>query len=103
MFGLGHITGSNATVFDPDNDIPSLHGKVILVTGGSAGLGKQSIIYLARQNPAEIWLAAKTLDDAETACEDIREQIPDAKLKPLQLDLASFKSINQRLHKFWPR
>ena len=38
--------------FNPKTDMPSLAGKVILVTGANNGLGKQSVIEYARQiNP----------------------------------------------------
>lgn len=95
MFRLGAISGSNAAAFNPDTEVPSLDGKVILVTGGSAGLGKQAIVYLARHNPSEIWLTARTKSEAEKACVEIREEIPYANLKALQLNLASFLSIKE--------
>ncbi|CAG9983132.1 unnamed protein product [Clonostachys byssicola] len=93
MFRLGSITGSNSAVFYPENDIPSLVGKVILITGGSAGLGKQSLIYLAQKKPSEIWFTSRTRSEAEETCKDIRKHAPDATIKPLILDLGSFKSI----------
>ncbi|CAG9956413.1 unnamed protein product [Clonostachys rosea f. rosea IK726] len=93
MFGLGSITGSNSAVFNPENDIPSLAGKIILVTGGSSGLGKQSIIYLARKKPSEIWFTSRTRSEADETFEDIRKHAPDTTIKHLTLDLGSFKSI----------
>ncbi|KAL6408680.1 putative short-chain dehydrogenase reductase protein [Ilyonectria robusta] len=79
--------------FTPANDIPSLSGKVILVTGSNTGLGKQSIIDLARHNPSQIWLAARSLEKAQGAITDIKAQVPTAPIHPLQLDLASLDSI----------
>ncbi|KAH8836315.1 hypothetical protein MCOR01_011611 [Pyricularia oryzae] len=42
--------------FDPEQDMPDLRGKVILVTGGNTGLGLESIRQLAQHNPAHIYM-----------------------------------------------
>jgi retinol dehydrogenase-12 len=95
MFSFANISGSNARAFNPVEDIPPLDGKVILVTGGSSGLGKQAITYLAQHNPSRIWLAAQNIEEAETACTDIRQQVPQADLRILPLDLASLDAVKQ--------
>ncbi|KAJ9657496.1 hypothetical protein H2198_004257 [Neophaeococcomyces mojaviensis] len=95
MLRLGAITGSNAATYNPDESIPPLNGKTMLVTGGSTGLGKQAIIYLAQHSPSEIWMTAQSIDKAKVACADIRKQIPNANLKILQIDLASLNSIKK--------
>ncbi|KAF1916971.1 hypothetical protein BDU57DRAFT_448383 [Ampelomyces quisqualis] len=80
--------------FDPERDIGSLEGKVILVTGGNAGLGKQTITYLSSHSPARIYLAARTASKATSAIADIRSAVPTAcEIIHLPLDLASFSSI----------
>ncbi|KAH7234365.1 hypothetical protein B0J15DRAFT_517323 [Fusarium solani] len=92
---------SKSVTFHPDTDIPSLKGKVILVTGGNSGLGKQSILELAKHNPQEIWLGARSHKKAEEAINDIRSQVPNAPpIKPLQMDLASFESIHEAAKSF---
>lgn len=90
--GLISFFGSSVA-FDPATDIPSLKGKVILVTGGNSGLGKQSIIEFARHDPDIIWLAGRNPEKARTAINDIRQVVPGANVKHLELDLASFASI----------
>jgi retinol dehydrogenase-12 len=95
MLGLGNISGSNAMAFDPVEDIPPLDGKVILVTGGGSGLGKQAITYLAQHNPSQIWLATQNIEEAEAACTDIRQQVHQADLRILPLDLASLDAVKQ--------
>ena len=95
MLRFGAITGSNAATYNPNEAIPPLNGKTILVTGGSTGLGKQAIIYLAQHNPSEIWMTAQSIDEAKAACADIRKHLPDANLKILQLDLASLNSVKK--------
>jgi len=80
--------------FDPAKDIGSLDGKVILVTGGNAGLGKQTVAYLAAHNPTRIYLAARTESKARDAITDIKNSVPNAcEIVFLPLDLTSFSSI----------
>lgn len=87
--------GSKSVKFNPDTDIPSLRGKVILVTGGNSGLGKQSILEFAKHDPKEIWLGARTESKAKEAINDIKAQVPNAPIKFVKIDLASFASIRE--------
>jgi NAD(P)-dependent dehydrogenase (short-subunit alcohol dehydrogenase family) len=83
--------------FNAARDIPPLDGKVILVTGGNIGLGKQCVLEYVRHNPAQIWLAARNLDKARAAADEISSQLPKDKPSPtiklLQLDLSSLESV----------
>ncbi|KAJ4357405.1 uncharacterized protein N0V89_001980 [Didymosphaeria variabile] len=81
--------------FSPDKDIPSLAGRVILVTGGNSGLGKESILQLAKHNPRQIIMAARSQARAEAAIEEIKSAVPDSKIAFLHLDLSSFASIKK--------
>jgi NAD(P)-dependent dehydrogenase (short-subunit alcohol dehydrogenase family) len=93
---------SNTSVpFEPSKDIPSLAGKVILVTGGNTGLGKQSILELARYGkPSKIYLAARDQQKAKGAIDEIKTHAPDAPIVPLDLDLTSFESIKDAARTF---
>lgn len=86
--------------FNPRDDIPSLEGKVVLVTGANIGLGKQAVLEFARHNPRQIWLAARNLDKARAALDEIKQQVPGAPIKLLQLDLASFASVKEAASTF---
>lgn len=86
--------------FTPELDIPSLHGKVILVTGGNAGLGKQAVLEYARHYPRRIWLAARDLDKAKAAVDEIHAQVADVSIKPLQMDLTTFQSVQKAVKQF---
>ncbi|KAH8597152.1 hypothetical protein B0O99DRAFT_651027 [Bisporella sp. PMI_857] len=90
------IFPSRGVRFDANKDISSLKGKVIIVTGGNSGLGKQSILELAKHGPEEIWLGARSTSKAQLAINDIRAQVPNAPpIKILQMDLMSFDSIRE--------
>ncbi|KAJ4376838.1 hypothetical protein N0V85_008998, partial [Neurospora sp. IMI 360204] len=100
---------SGGVSFNPRTDIaPSaIQGKTILVTGGNAGLGKQSILEFVCQPasslPSRIWLCSRSLERAQSAIDDISTAVqssgvnPDfdasSIIKPLELDLTSFDSI----------
>lgn len=93
MFGFGE---SKSVPFKPERDIPPLDGKVILVTGGNIGLGKQSVLEFARHQPALIWLGARNLDRARATEEEIKQQVANAPpIKVLELDLASLASVEK--------
>lgn len=67
---------------------------------GNAGLGKQTVQYLAAHSPARIYLAARTPSKATDAIASIRSFVPDAPIEHLPLDLASFSSIAEAASAF---
>lgn len=79
--------------FHPDRDIPDLSGKVILVTGGNAGIGASIVHALTAHHPSCIYLCARTPRKAETVIANLQQEFPRANIRPLQLDLNSFESI----------
>ncbi|KAJ5771896.1 hypothetical protein N7520_002425 [Penicillium odoratum] len=86
--------------FDPISDIPSLTGKVILITGGNAGIGKQTTISLAKHNPSKIFLACRDKFRAWQAIEEIQKQVPGAQLEFLAHDLSSLSSVHKAATEF---
>lgn len=79
--------------FDTDENIPDLSSKVIVVTGGNSGVGKESVLQLSKHNPARLYMTARSKAKYDTALADIKKQNPDANVSFLELDLASFASI----------
>ncbi|KAH8807927.1 oxidoreductase [Xylogone sp. PMI_703] len=80
---------------DSKKDIPSLEGKVVIVTGGTSGLGQQSDLEFARHGAKQLWLASRNLEKIESVISDIKKELPDASISPLELNLASFESIQK--------
>jgi NAD(P)-dependent dehydrogenase (short-subunit alcohol dehydrogenase family) len=87
--------------FQPDRDIPDLGNQVIIVTGGNVGLGLETIRQLAKHNPAQIFLAARSREKAEAVIQEIRRSDPKASpITFLPLDLASFDSVKSAVATF---
>ncbi|KAK0640046.1 putative oxidoreductase [Lasiodiplodia hormozganensis] len=86
--------GLCSPTFNPDQDIPDLSGQVIIVTGGNAGLGFETVRQLAKHNPSRVYLAARSKEKAEAAIKQLKDADPDcAPITFLHLDLSSFQSI----------
>lgn len=82
--------------FDPDVGIGDLSNKVILVTGANTGIGKESVLQLAKHNPAKLYLAARTEAKARDAIKLIKSAISKpVDIEYLPLDLASLKSVRE--------
>ncbi|KAK1673544.1 short-chain dehydrogenase/reductase [Colletotrichum godetiae] len=86
---------NTAVNFSPERDIPSFGGQVILITGANSGLEKQCVLEFSLHKPAKILLTARSLDRAQAAADEIKQQIPGAPIKLLELDLGSFDSIKK--------
>lgn len=63
-----------------------------VVTGGNAGLGYFTAELLARTG-ARVTIAARSPERAARALESIREQVPDAEVDRVRLDLADLAAI----------
>ncbi|KAF4125738.1 Short-chain dehydrogenase [Geosmithia morbida] len=86
----------DSSTFNPTTDIPPLTGKVIIVTGGNAGLGKEAALEFARHRPREIWLACRSATKGEEVASEVEQQIDDAPpIKVLELDLSRFASVKK--------
>ncbi|KAI1249727.1 hypothetical protein MGN70_009341 [Eutypa lata] len=87
-----------ASTFSADS-LPSLKGKVYLVTGGNSGCGEATVIGLAAHG-AKVYLAARSEEKANASIEKIRQQLPNADVHFLQLDLGSFASVIAAAERF---
>ena len=94
------MTTSTSISFDPVRDIPSLAGKVILITGANTGLGKQTALDLAKHRPTHIWMTARSADKGNAAVTDVKTQCPGVSASFLELDLSSFASVKSAAKSF---
>ncbi|VUC33509.1 unnamed protein product [Clonostachys rosea] len=86
--------------FNPEEEIPSLEGKVVFVTGGTAGLGKQSIQALAKHNPQHIYFTGRSRKSADSVINEIKSATPDASVTFLEMDFTSLASVRAGVSKF---
>jgi NAD(P)-dependent dehydrogenase (short-subunit alcohol dehydrogenase family) len=86
--------------FQPKKDIPNLSGKVILVTGGNIGLGKETILQLALHKPCKIYMGSRSKEKAQTAIAEIKQAVPDSNVIFLETDLSSFSSVKKAAKTF---
>ncbi|WP_454858465.1 SDR family NAD(P)-dependent oxidoreductase [Promicromonospora soli] len=72
--------------------MPSMDGRVALVTGATGGIGRAVATALAREG-ATVVVVGRSAVRAEDAMRDIRAVVPAAKLEPLACDLSVQASI----------
>ena len=72
--------------------VPDQLGKRAVVTGSNTGLGFQTALGLAGAG-AEVVMAVRDVDRGQAAAERIRDDVPDARLRVVHLDLADLASV----------
>ena len=73
-------------------DIPSLHGRLAVVTGANSGIGWHTALELARAG-GDVILASRTESKGRDAVDRIWQQLPHARVRLEVLDLASLRSV----------
>lgn len=80
------------------NHIPDLTGRVMIVTGGNTGIGKETIKALLEHN-AKVYMASRSKDKAEAAIAELKAQTGKEAIF-LQLDLSNLASIKKSAEEF---
>ncbi|CAI6300896.1 unnamed protein product [Periconia digitata] len=83
--------------FNPVKDIPSLEGKVIFITGGSAGIGAETARQLAAHNPSQIYISGRNASAANTLIKEIQTEHPSVPITFVQIDMLSLASVKSGL------
>src|SRR5438093_13344385 len=69
-----------------------MQGKVVVITGGNSGIGKETAVELAGMG-AHVIIAARNPAKAAAAVKEVKDRSPGAAVEHLPLDLASFASV----------
>lgn len=80
-------------VFDAQNEIPDLSGKVLFITGGTGGLGKESVLSFAAHNPEHIYFTGRSQPSADKVIEEAKSKHPKTPVTFLPCDLASLDAV----------
>lgn len=93
---------SHSVTFDPTKDIPDLSGRVIFVTGGTAGLGKESVIAFAKHNPAHIYFTGRNATSATSLLDTLKASNTTSAVQVtfLECDMASLSSVASAVRQF---
>ncbi|KAJ7633704.1 oxidoreductase [Mycena rosella] len=79
--------------FNSSTDIPDLSRKVIFVTGGTAGIGKESVLAFAKHNPQCVYFSGRDSKRAAEVITEAKTAAPSANLVFLECDLTSLTSV----------
>ena len=73
-------------------NIGSLEGKTIIITGGSSGIGLEAAKVLSSKG-AEVILAVRNMEKGEQAMKLIKELSPDSKIEVMHIELSDLESV----------
>jgi retinol dehydrogenase-12 len=74
--------------------VAAVDGKVVVITGGNAGIGKETAVRLARLG-ATVVITSRNAERGRAALADVRERSGSEDVSVMDLDLASFASIRR--------
>ncbi|KAH9907599.1 NAD(P)-binding protein [Xylariomycetidae sp. FL2044] len=77
--------------FHPDT-LPTLNGKVFIVTGGNSGIGYYTVAHLARCG-AHVYMCARSEEKASKAIGEIQTAHPQARISFLRMDHLDLGSV----------
>ncbi|KAK9773252.1 putative Oxidoreductase [Seiridium cardinale] len=86
--------------FNPEKDIPSLEGKVVFVTGGTAGLGKSSVLALAKHQPSHVYFSGRNAKAADSVIDEIKKSSPGVGATFVKLDMNSLAAVKGSCSQF---
>ena len=100
--GPGDKRPTAVEIIKDQNAEGKLDGKVILITGGTGGLGLESAKAL-RLTGAKIFITARTEEQGKAAVEALSQDGKGVPVEFIVLDLASLKSVRNAVEDFSAR
>ncbi|KAI1136476.1 NAD(P)-binding protein [Hypoxylon sp. FL0543] len=79
--------------------IPDLAGRVLLVTGGTGGIGAEIVVELAKHNPGRIFFTGRNAKAAEKTIERVKAVAPNVTTTFVPCDLASLATVRDAADK----
>ncbi|KAI1205732.1 oxidoreductase [Annulohypoxylon truncatum] len=79
--------------------IPDLDGRVLLVTGGTGGIGAEIVVELAKHNPGRIFFTGRNVKAAEKTTERIKAVAPNVSTTFVACDLANLATVKEAADK----
>ncbi|GEN52724.1 oxidoreductase [Halobacillus faecis] len=73
-------------------DIPSMKGQTVIVTGGNSGLGYESVKVLSKRG-ATVILGSRSMERGQEAYLSIQKENPNAEIDVMSLDLSDLESV----------
>jgi NAD(P)-dependent dehydrogenase (short-subunit alcohol dehydrogenase family) len=74
--------------------LPNQKDRTMVVTGANSGLGYETTLALAKKG-AKVIMACRSLSKANIAKEKIQQQVPNADLEVMEIDLSSLQSVRK--------
>ncbi|ROW10580.1 hypothetical protein VMCG_01899 [Cytospora schulzeri] len=81
--------------FDLERDVPELTGKVLLITGGTNGLGAAAAKMLASRNPAKIYITGRDQAAAQQTLSHLKSTGTRAELDWIRCDHTALESVKE--------
>ncbi|KAI2463954.1 NAD(P)-binding protein [Annulohypoxylon bovei var. microspora] len=81
--------------FDLERDVPELTGKVILITGGTNGLGAAAASMLASRNPAKIYITGRSESSARRVIDGIKSTGSSTEIVWIRCDHTDLATVRE--------
>ncbi|KAI3322255.1 NAD(P)-binding protein [Xylariaceae sp. AK1471] len=79
--------------------IPDLSGRVLLVTGGTGGIGAEIVVELAKHNPGRIYFTGRNTASAEKTIQRVKAVSPSVDATFVACDLADLSTVKAAANK----